>query len=439
MKYTPHTAEDIARALDAIGVNSVEDLFEDLPEAMRNPRMDLNPALDEWQLTEHMRALSQKNTTQGPNFLGGGMGKHFIPSVVDALTFQSEFVTAYTPYQPEVSQGGLQAMFEYQSMICELTGLDVSNSSLYDGATAVAEAALLALRHTGKDTIVLSQGIHPEYRETIQTFLEAVGAHCVTLELKDGQTENPNLGDGVAAFIVQSPNFLGSIEEMAQLSQAAHSAGALFIAVTDPLSLALLCTPGSYQADIAVGDGQSIGNAMNFGGPSYGFIAVKEALTRQLPGRLVGMTHDLQGKRGFVLTLQAREQHIRRAKAKSNICSNHALMALQSAIYLSALGPQGLREAATVSVRRAHELQPILGELGLKSLNQSYFFNEFAVSLPMDPATVRLELARRGVHACVPIPLSYGLGHAGLFSATELTTPEDIARLTQALQEILPC
>lgn len=438
MKYTPHTPEDISHILKTIGVDSVDALFADVPESIRNPKIQIPNGLDEHGVLEHMRQLAAKNTTleAAPNFLGGGMRNHFSPSAVGALTFQSAFVTAYTPYQPEVSQGELQAMFEYQSMIAALTGLDVSNSSLYDGATAVAEAALLAMRQTNRSTVLVSKGVHPEYRETLTTFLECVGAKLVTLELEGTHTPAQSVEPDLAAVIVQNPNFLGSLEDMKALATRAHEAGALFIAVVDPLSLAVIQSPAEYGADIAIGDGQVIGNAANFGGPAYGFIAVKEALMRQLPGRLVGATKDSQGRRGFVLTLQAREQHIRRAKAKSNICSNHALMALQSSIYLASLGPNGLREVATASAVMARELEAALNRAGLETLTQGKYLNEFVVRLPQPAENVRSSLAAKGVHGCVPVPLEYGLGNAGLFAATELTTSKDIAALEAALQGI---
>ncbi len=438
MNYTPHTPEDIEHMLETIGASSVDELFNDIPAAIRDPQIDI-PGLDERGVLAHMRSLAAKNTTLEamPSFLGGGMRYHFQPSVVDALTFQSEFVTAYTPYQPEVSQGELQAMFEYQSMIAALTGLAVSNSSLYDGATGVAEAALLAMRQTSRSTVLVSRGVHPEYRETLNTFLECVRAKMIPLELEGSLSPVPVVDPDVAAVIVQNPNFLGSLEDMRALSRAAHEAGALFIAVVDPLSLAVIQCPGEYDADIAVGDGQVIGNATNFGGPAYGFIAVKEALMRQLPGRIVGATKDVDGRRGFALTLQAREQHIRRAKAKSNICSNHALMALQSAIYLSSLGPQGLREVAVASAVMAGRLEGMLRGLKLEVVTGGKFLNELTVKLPRPATEIRAALAARGVHACVPVPLEYGFGDAGLFATTELTTDEDIARLEAALHAVL--
>jgi glycine dehydrogenase subunit 1 len=438
VNYTPHTPEDIQIMLETIGASSVDALFDDVPPEIRDPKIDI-PGLDERGVLEHMKALAAKNRSLEvmPSFLGGGMRHHFQPSVVDALTFQSEFVTAYTPYQPEVSQGELQAMFEYQSMIAALTGLEVSNSSLYDGATGVAEAALLAMRQTNRSTVLVSRGVHPEYRETLTTFLECVGAKMIVLELDGTRSPAQSVEPDVAAVIVQNPNFLGSLEDMKALSISAHEAGALFIAVVDPMSLAVIQCPAEYDADIAVGDGQVIGNAPNFGGPAYGFIAVKESLTRQLPGRIVGATKDVDGRRGFALTLQAREQHIRRAKAKSNICSNHALMALQSAVYLSSLGPVGLREVAIASAVMAGKLEAMLRGMGLEVVTTGKFLNEFVVRLPKPALEVRAALAAHGVHACVPVPLEYRFGNAGLFAATELTTDADIARLETALEMVL--
>jgi glycine dehydrogenase subunit 1 len=439
MKYTPHTETDVQRMLEVIGVSSVDALFDDVPQSIRDPKIDIPAGLDEHGVLRHMKELAAKNSSLEamPSFLGGGMRHHFQPSAVDALTFQSSFVTAYTPYQPEVSQGELQAMFEYQSMICALTGLDVSNSSLYDGATAVAEAALLAMRQTNRSTVLVSKGVHPEYCETLNTFLECVGAKMAVLELEGTLTTPRAFEPDIAAVIVQNPNFLGSLEDMHALATRAHEAGALFIAVVDPLSLAVVQTPGDYGADIAVGDGQVIGNAANFGGPAYGFIAVKEALMRQLPGRLVGATKDVDGRRGYVLTLQAREQHIRRAKAKSNICSNHALMALQSSIYLASLGPNGLREVAIASAVMANELEEMLKRVGLEKITTGKFLNEFVVRLPKPAVEVRAALATRGVHACVPVPLEYGFENAGLFAATELTTRADLSKLEQTLRFVL--
>jgi glycine dehydrogenase subunit 1 len=441
VNYLPHTPEDVARALAAIGVESVDALFADLPEALQTDALRLSEGLDEAALLRHLRALAAKNKPVRASFLGGGLKQHFIPSVTPHLALQSEFVTAYTPYQPEVSQGILQATFEFQTMMSELTGLPISNASMYDGATAVAEAALLAVRHKGRRRVLVSQGVHPETRAVLATYLRPLEIALEEVTLDDlttpALTVEDALGDDVACVIAQNPNFLGYLERMPELAEAAHAAGALFVAVCDPFSLAVLKAPGEYGADIAVGDGQTVGNPVNFGGPHFGFMVVTEPLLRQLPGRLVGETTDLEGRRAFVLTLQAREQHIRRSKAKSNICSNHQLTALMAAVNLSALGPQGLQEAATKSVQNAHLLARRLAEVGLAPLTHKPFFNEFAVRLPLSAHALRRALAEHGVGAAVPVPESYGLGDAALFAATELTTPEDIDLLALALGRVL--
>lgn len=436
MNYLPHTPEDIARALEAVGVESIDALFDDLPKSLQKPDLDIPEGLDEVALMRHLRSLAAKNKTPDATFLGGGLRQHFIPSVTPHLAMQSEFVTAYTPYQPEVSQGILQATFEFQTMMSELTGLPVSNASMYDGASSVAEAALLAVRQTGRHKVVVSAGVHPETREVLVTYTRPLGIEVVDVALSELQTpEGADVTDS-ACLIVQNPNFLGYLEAMPALAQQAHEAGALFIAVCDLLSLAVLKAPGDYGADIAVGDGQTVGNAVNFGGPHFGYMVVTEALIRQLPGRLVGETTDTEGRRAFVLTLQAREQHIRRSKAKSNICSNHQLTALMAAVNLAALGPQGLVEMATRSVQNAHLLADKVALAGLEPLTAKPFFNEFAVRVPTPVNELRHALAERGLAAGVPVPASYGLGETMLLSTTELTTEADIDALVGALQAL---
>ncbi len=435
MRYHPHTPEDERRALEAVGVGSVEELFADLPAELRDPDIDLPPGMDEDALLRHLRALAERNETRGPDFLGGGVRRHFIPSVTPHLALQSEFVTAYTPYQPEVSQGVLQATFEYQTMMCELTGLDVSNASMYDGASATAEAALLAVRHTRRDRVVVSRGVHPETRAVLATYLHPLGVRLDVADLSPLTTAHLTLGDDVAGVVVQQPNFLGYLEDMRRLTDAAHAAGALMVAVVDPLSLALLAPPGAYGADVAVGDGQTLGNPPSFGGPSFGFMVVREELLRQFPGRIVGQTTDVDGRRAFVLTLQAREQHIRRSKAKSNICTNHQLTALMATVNVAALGPQGLREVAAGTVERAHALAGRLADAGYAPLTAGRFFAEFVLPVARPPDEVRAALARRGVHAGVPVPEEYGLGDAVLLSATERVTDEDMDALVTALDE----
>jgi len=436
MPYVPHSDDDVRRALAAIGVDDVETLFADVPEALRNPPIELSAPLDETALLKRVDELAALDRTTGPDFLGGGLRAHFIPSVTPHLAFQSEFVTAYTPYQPEVSQGILQATFEYQTMMCELTGLPASNASMYDGASAVAEAALLAVRQTKRETVLVSRGVHPETIEVLQTYLWPLGIALEVIELEDLTTPVPDVSSEVACVIAQNPSFVGTLEPMRSLADAAHGAGALFVAAVDPLSLAVLASPGEIGADIAVGDGQTLGNPVGFGGPSFGFMVVTEPLLRQLPGRLVGQTTDVDGKRAFVLTLQAREQHIRRSKAKSNICSNHQLTALMATINMAALGPQGLREMAEGSVRRAHQLADALRAAGGDVRTGARFFNEFVLCIDRDPATLRRALSERGIRAGVSVPEAFGLGFASTLATTERTSDDDIAALLSALSDL---
>ncbi|MDZ7800737.1 MAG: aminomethyl-transferring glycine dehydrogenase subunit GcvPA [Trueperaceae bacterium] len=436
MRYTPHTDGDVRRALEAIGVADVDALFASIPASLRDPELDLAGAMDEVALMDHLRQLAARDDHASPSFLGGGVRRHFVPAVTRHLASQSEFVTAYTPYQPEVSQGGLQATFEYQTIMSELTGLDVSNASMYDGATAAAEAALLALRATGRGRVVVSRGVHPETREVIATYLEPLGVQLDVIDLDGLATPVPADLNEAACLMVQNPNHLGRIEATADLAEAAHAAGALLVAVVDPLSLAVLRTPGEAGADVAVGEGQPLGVPLQFGGPHFGFMVVREALLRQLPGRLVGETRDVDGRRGFVLTLQAREQHIRRGKAKSNICSNHQLTALMATVNVAALGPQGLREMAEGTVRNAHALADRLTREGFDVVRGGPFFAEFPLRVPHDPRTVRRDLHRQGVRAGVPLGAEYGLGDAVLLAATELTRPADVERLVTALHAV---
>jgi glycine dehydrogenase subunit 1 len=364
MRYVPHSAADQQALLNAAGFNSLEGLFADLPARCRLDRaLDLPSPLSEPELLAELAAASQQN--QAPDWLGGGCYRHFIPSVVKHLVSRSEFYTAYTPYQAEASQGTLQAIFEYQTMICELTGMAAANASMYDGATALAEAALLACRATGRREILVSAAVNPSHRQVLKTY--AVAADLIVKELpfdqKTGQSPSPqSLASGTACYILQQPNYFGVIEQTNKLVNLVHSTGALFIVSADPVSLGLLKPPGSYGADIVVGEGQSLGNPAAFGGPGLGLFAVKQELIRQLPGRLVGQTVDSDGKRGFVLTLSTREQHIRREKATSNICSNEALAALAATVYLSVMGKQGLRKVAELCLQKANYLKKKLGK-----------------------------------------------------------------------------
>lgn len=435
MNYTPHTPGDIARALKAIGVEKVEDLFRDIPAELLDPEIEIGAGLDETSMLDHLRELAARNTPASP-FIGGGARKHFMPSVTTHLAMQSEFVTAYTPYQPEVAQGILQATFEYQTMVAELTGLPVANASMYDGASAAAEAALLACRQTGRNRIAVSRGVNPETREVLATYLGALEIELVTLELDGLVTHVPDLGDDIAGLVMQQPNHLGYLEDMAAARSAATGAGALLIAVADLMSLGLLRSPGEYGADIAVGDGQTAGNPLSFGGPAFGFMAIRDELIRQLPGRLVGETSDVDGRRAYVLTLQAREQHIRRSKAKSNICSNHQLTAIMATINLAALGPQGLAQIGRGSVHAAHDLAARLAAAGVDVHEETRYFNEFVVKLKGDPVGLRARLAARGMLAGVPVPAEYGLGNALLLTATELSTDAQRQELADLIREL---
>ena len=353
MTFVPHTRAQVDEMLETVGVESVEALFEAVPAAVRFPALDLPPALSELELRNELNALSKanENLDDTPSFLGAGSYNHFVPSLVDAIISRSEFYTAYTPYQPEISQGTLQAMFEYQSMIAALTGMEVSNASMYDGATSLAEAVLMAWRMAkGKRSqVVLAGAIHPEYVEVVRTYIQGMPLELVSAEM-DALTVDTH----TAAVVVQYPDFRGEIQDIATLAEAAHAAGASLIVVAYPIALGMLKSPGELGADIVVGEGQPLGNALAYGGPYLGFFACRKKDVRRMAGRVVGQTTDVHGERGFVLTLSTREQHIRREKATSNICSNEGLNALAAAVYLSAMGECGLRQVAQLCYHKAH-------------------------------------------------------------------------------------
>jgi glycine dehydrogenase subunit 1 len=354
-RYTSVTDADLREMLATIGVASIEELFADVPSGLRLARpLALEDGLSEQEVYTELRALAERNVNaeQEITFLGAGMYDSYVPALVDAITSRSEFLTPYTPYQPEISQGGLQAMFEYQTAISELTGLPVSNASVYEGPSAVGAAGYLAKLHNGRKRFVVSEGVHPHAIETLQTLAHGWEMEVEVVALDDGITVLPELDDQVSAVIVAQPNFLGAIERLAPIADAAHEVGALAICAADPIPLGLLEAPGAQGIDIVVGEGQTLGNRLDYGGPSFGFFATTEALLRRVPGRIAGQTLDLEGRRGFVLTLQTREQHIRREKATSNICTAQALNALAGVVYLSWLGRQGLVELAELLVQR---------------------------------------------------------------------------------------
>ena len=377
--------------LETIGARSINDLLVDIPQSLRLESLQLPDGLSEFETMAQVKALAERNRVfpDRLTFRGGGVYRRFIPAAVAAVTSKPEFYTAYTPYQAEASQGTLQAIFEFQTLIAELTALDVSNASLYDGATAVAEAAMMAHVHNGRDEVLVSGYVHPEYVQVLRAFGEGRG-----IKVRKGAEPNKK----TAAVIFQQPDFLGLLVDPRAITAAAHDVGALSIACVDPISLAVLAPPGDYGADIAVGEGQQLGLAPSFGGPHVGFIACKKELVRKLPGRLVGTAHDAQGRRGFVLALAAREQHIRREKATSNICTNHSLCALAAAVYLTYMGPYGLKRVAEVSFKRAHVLAERLASLpGWEmAFPERQFLNEFPIRAPRSSAVVR-RLARKGI------------------------------------------
>jgi glycine dehydrogenase subunit 1 len=437
--YTSATEQDREEMLAAIGVASIEELFADLPAGLRLGReLDLDSGRSEQEVFSELRELAARNvsTQDEVSFLGGGMYDHYIPSLVDAITSRSEFLTPYTPYQPEISQGGLQVMFEYQTAISELTGLPVSNASVYEGPSAVAAAGYMAKLSNARKRFVISRGVHPHAREALATLARGWGVEVLEAPLRDGITALPELDEDVSAVIVSQPNFLGAVEDLESLAAAAHAVGALSICSCDPHALALLKSPGECGVDIAVGEGQALGNRLDFGGPSFGFFATTEALIRRIPGRIAGETRDLDGKRGFVLTLQTREQHIRREKATSNICTAQALNALAGVIYLSWLGRQGFVELATLMLRRTAYARERLSAIdGVELLHEQPVTREFAITVaaPVDRVVGRCR--ERGVNPGVALGRDYPEYADGLLVAiTEQRTRRDIDRLAEALE-----
>jgi len=449
MSYVPHTNAERSEMLKAIGVADMADLFPDVPARVRFPKLDLPRPVSELDIAREMRALGGRNVAVDPSlsFLGAGVYHHFRPAEVDYVLSRGEFYTSYTQYQPEVSQGMLQALFEYQSMICRLTGMEVSNASHYDGATALAEAVLLALNvaQGKRGKIVLSPAIHPQYRAVLKTYLG--GTHAATIVGdEDASADLPRLTSLVdqdtAAFVIQSPNFFGQCEAVEGLADAVHRAGALLVVVTDPIALGLFRPPGSYGADVVVCDGQSLGIPPSFGGPHLGVFAARMAHVRRLSGHLVGETVDADGRRAYVLTLATREQHIRRAKATSNICTNSAVCALGAAVYLATMGNNGLRQVAELCFHKSHYAAGAIGKLKGFTVNPQAptqtFFKEFVVRLPHPAAEVNRHLRERhGIIGGYDLGRDYPQlrGHM-LLAVTEVNTRASIDRLVRALSEI---
>jgi glycine dehydrogenase subunit 1 len=437
-RYTAVTDDDRRQMLQAIGVSSIEELFREIPTALRLERpLELDQGLSEQEVFEELRALAELNVSceEEVSFLGAGMYDHYVPALVDAITQRSEFLTPYTPYQPEISQGGLQAMFEYQTAISELTGLPVSNASVYEGPSAVGAAGYLARLTNSRPRFVVSRGVHPHSRLTLATLAHAWGAEVVEAPLTDGLTELPELDETVSAVIVQQPNFLGAVEDLEQIAGQAHAADALAICAADPLPLALLRTPGECGMDIAVGEGQTLGNRLDFGGPSFGFFATTEALMRRVPGRIAGETRDVDGKRGFVLTLQTREQHIRRERATSNICTAQALNALAAVIYLSWLGRQGLVELVELMLQRtAYARDRLQAVEGVTLVHRQPVVREFALELDAPVEQVLAFCRRAGINPGYALGRDYlELENGLLVAITERRTKADIDRLADTL------
>jgi glycine cleavage system P protein (glycine dehydrogenase) subunit 1 len=439
--YLSLTDADRDAMLEAIGVSSVEDLFRDIPENVRfRGDLDLEPALSEPELVAHLEELAARNVHTGRelSFLGAGMYDHYVPAIVDAILARGEFLTAYTPYQPEMSQGILQAIFEYQTVICELTGMDVSNASGYDGTTVAADACFVAKHVTGRAKVVLCETVNPQVRQVVKTYAPGFGLEVVEVPQRDGTTDADDLrrsADEAACVIFQQPNFFGCLEPAPDLAAAANDAGALPVAHVDPVSLGLLEAPGSYGCAVAIGEGQGAGNYQSYGGPHYGFIATRSDYIRRMPGRIVGETTDLAGERGYVLTLQTREQHIRREKATSNITTNQTLLALAGLAHLSWLGPQGLREVGETCMALAEYAKERLA-LPLLFPDRTTF-KEFAVRVGR-PAEEAIRAAREhGVHPGYALKRDYaGMEDALLVCVTEKKTPADIDRLADVLAEV---
>jgi glycine dehydrogenase subunit 1 len=435
MRFSPASCDDRAAMLSAVGADSIDDLFESVPAAVRLGRpLDLPEGLGELEVVRTLNGLAARNTpaTGLVCLAGAGCYDHYIPSIVDHVVRRPEFFTAYTPYQPEVSQGTLQNIYEFQSMICELTGMDVANASMYDGATAFVEAALMASRVTKRPRVVVAGTVHPEWRVVLDTYAASGNITVDTCPVADGLVHPAvfaaMLDSDTAAVLVSSPNFLGHIEDLAALGRAAHGAGALFVVSVNPALAGVLEPPSTFGADIVIGEGQPLGNAMSFGGPGLGFFACKQEFLRQLPGRVVGRTVDVDGRGAFVLTMQTREQHIRRERATSNICSNHALNALAAAVYLSAVGAEGLAEVGKSSIAKAHYLREELVASGkFSAVWSAPYAHEFALRYSGDVAAMREAMLTRGYLAGIDLgAVDPGLDGLVLFAVTEKRTRSEL-------------
>jgi len=441
--YLPHTDEERQEMLKAIGVRSFEQLISHIPSEVRAGELELKPGLSELELCQHVASLAAKNkpASQQMSFLGGGSTRRFVPAVVPSIISRSEFATAYTPYQPEVSQGSLQIIYEFQTAVCLLTGMEVANASMYDGPTACAEAALMAARLTNRKKVIAGGATNPEYRMVTETYVKSCGLTYVEAAVDSGVLDPATLSldHDVAAVIVQYPNHFGCLTDVQAIAKVCHDHGALLVVVTEPISLGLLKPPGDFGADIVVGDAQPCGNFLSFGGPSAGYMACRKEFVRQLPGRLSGMTVDNRGNRAFTLTLQTREQHIRRAKATSNICTNQALNALAMLVYITMIGPQGLKQLASISLNRAHYLADRLTEIaGVELMFQKPYFNEFVIGLDRPVAGVLDRLKERGIIGGIDLSRTYPqLKNAILVAVTEMNSVSELDAYAKQLKLVL--
>ncbi len=444
--YIPHTAEDRKKMLDYLNISDTSELFNDIPDEVKMKRpLNLPPAMAEMALERHMASLAAKNRTTADliSFLGAGSYEHYQPSVVEAIISRSEFYTSYTPYQPEISQGMLQAIFEYQTMVSELTGMDLANASMYDGPTAFGEAGIVCCSHTRRNKLLVATTVHPEYRAVLSTYASGQSIELVPIAHRGGVMDladlEAHLDDSVAGVMVQYPNFFGCVEDVKSVADLAHQHGALLVVSTYPIALGLLNPPGSLGADIVVAEGQSLGNSMSYGGPYLGIMAARQDLMRKLPGRIVGQTVDKHGRRGFVLTLQAREQHIRREKASSNICSNQALNALAATVFLSYMGREGMKELALQNYHKAHYLRNRLAALpGVEIPFRAPMFNEFVVKLPKSVSNIQEALLEKGILFGLDLGQYYDdLEDCVLLAVTETKTKADLDTVVAEVEGLL--
>lgn len=447
MCYAPNTDQNRKEMLEKIGVRDFSELIQAIPDSIRlKDELKLPPPLSELELTGLLDELASRNrnASQTICFLGGGAYDHFIPAIVDHITSRSEYYTAYTPYQAEVSQGTLQSIYEFQSLICELTGMEVANASMYDGATAVAEAALLAHAHTRRDEILVAGSLNPNYRKVIDTYCGSIKLKVDTLALEEGEgvvdpdAAKKKITDKVACVIVQSPNFFGLLEDIKEIEPLVHSVEALLVLACDPVSLGILKAPGEYNADIAVGEGQALGNRLYLGGPYLGYFACKQQLIRRMPGRIVAATADTKGRVGYVMTLQTREQHIRRERATSNICTNEALCALSACVYLSVMGKSGIRKVAELCLQKSHyAAEQIAGIDGFKKAYEAPFFKEFAIQTPIPAGKIVGALLERNIFAGVDLgPFDQNWANQLLVCVTEKRTKKEIDLLVEELKKL---